>query len=289
MRQILFFFIAFAFTASTFAQNGYVKIKHLKANESVMTTKVNRIDPKIEPLDFTPNTSIMNAVTRKNANGIEEAVVMITQYDLQTNSALGNRIYAWSDGSVAATATWGVASAPSFPDRGTGYAFNNGTSWSPMPTARIESVRSGWPSITALGTEGEALVSHDFPSGVNLYTRATKGTGSWIAKGQITNPPGRNISWPRLASSGENNSVLHAVGAWQNSANTIENEVFYNRSFDGGTTWDGWAFPPEVDLAFYTNSISADDYVIATNGDNVAVLFVSAWYDLFFIKSTDNG
>ncbi|MBS4060019.1 MAG: T9SS type A sorting domain-containing protein, partial [Bacteroidetes bacterium] len=289
MRQILFFFIAFAFTATTFAQHGYVKIKHPKANESVVTSKVDRIDPRVEPLDFAPNTSIVNAVSRKNANGLEEAVVMITQYDLQTNSSLGNRLYAWPDGSVAATATWGVANAPSFPDRGTGYAFNNGTSWSPMPTARLESVRSGWPSITALGTEGEALVSHDFPSGVNLYTRAAKGTGSWIAKGQITNPPGRNISWPRLASSGENNSVLHAVGAWQNSANTIENEVFYNRSFDGGTTWDGWTFPPEVDLTFYTNSISADDYVIATNGDNVAILFTSAWFDLFFIKSTDNG
>ncbi|MDO8896217.1 MAG: T9SS type A sorting domain-containing protein, partial [Bacteroidales bacterium] len=290
MRQILFLFIAFAFTATTFAQNGYVKIKHPKANESVKAVKVDHNDPMVEPLDFTPSTSIVNAVTRKSTNGLEEAVVMITQYDLQTNASLGNRLYVWPDGSVAATASWGVANAPSFPDRGSGYNYFNGNTWNPMPTTRVESVRSGWPSITALGTGGEAMVSHGgTPSGVNLYTRAIKGSGAWTENGQIPNPSGGYQTWPRVASSGENNSVIHTFAIYRITGNTTYREPHYNRSFDGGQTWDGWAVAPEVDLAFYGTSIAADDYVIATNGDNVAILFASAWYDLFFIKSTDNG
>jgi hypothetical protein len=290
MRQILFFFIAFAFTATTFAQHGYVKIKHPKANESVTAVKVDHDDPLVESLDFAPGTSIVNAVSRKNANGLVEAVVMITQNDLQTNSSLGNRMYVWPDGSVAATATWGVANAPSFPDRGTGYNYSNGAAWNPMPTARVEPFRSGWPSITTLGTAGEALVSHGgAPAGIYLYTRAAKGTGTWTANGIIPNPAGGYITWPRIVSSGENNSVLHTVGNYRITGNTAYREPHYNRSFDGGQNWEGWAVAPEVDLGFYGTLIGADDYVMAANGDNVAILYASAWYDLFFIKSTDNG
>ncbi len=293
MRKFVLFSLALAVSAGAFAQNGYKKLKHPDANKAVKTSLINYKEAKVAEMSFTPETNIVQAVTNKGANGVSDAVIMVTQYDLQTNASIGNRMVAWPDGSLAAVATWGVASAPSFPDRGAGYNYYNGSSWGAQPTARVEPFRSGWPSIAPLGSNGEFLVSHGgTPFGIYAYSRETKGSGAWTERGIIPDQPaGLELTWPRVGTTGSDrgNETVHVIAADQDASNTALNYVKYNRSEDGGQTWQGWADPPEVDVNFYNLNISADDYVIATNGNNVAILFSSSWYDLFFIKSTDNG
>ncbi len=291
MKKFLLFSVAVALSASVFAQSGYKALKHPDANKSVKTTLINHNEAAVAEMSFTPDNNIVQVTQNRSSNGVTDAVIMTTQYDLQSNACLSNRMIAWPDGNVAAVATWGVATAPSFPDRGAGYNFYNGSSWGTQPTARVESVRSGWPSITQLGANGELLVSHGgSPTGVRVYTRETKGTGSWTEKGEIPNyPSGITMTWPRVVTTGEDNNFIHVMAAYQDASNTAINKVYYNRSEDGGNTWQQWAYPPEVDVEYYNYNIGADDYALAANGNNIAILFNSAWYDMFIIKSTDNG
>lgn len=287
MKRILLISLALLVGFAVQAQNGYVRLKNPKVNQSVKANIHDQVDPVVEEMDFTPNTTILSATTIKGANAMSETNVMTTKYDLQTNSLLGNRMVMWpSDGTAAAVETWGLVET-AFADRGTGYNYYDGSNWDAQPAARIEPVRSGWGSIAPLGENGEAVMSHT-GTALNLYTRETKGTGTWTQVPVVTGLTNA-LTWPRIATSGQYNDVIHAVAAYQDAANTLYNEVYYAKSNDNGATWDSWATPPEVDLAFYNNNISADDYVIAANGDNVAILFGSAWYDLFYVKSTDGG
>ena len=286
MKKILFLSLALTIGLTAVAQSGYVKLKNPRVNESRTATLVNAKEAVVEAMEFTPQANIMQTTTIKSGANYEETQVMVSQYDLQTNASLGNRMYAWPDGSVAATATRGMESAPSFPDRGAGYNYYDGSNWGDMPSARIEAARSGWPSIAAWA-DGEVLVSHDGTQ-INMHTRPAKGTGDWTAY-TFPNPDGWNLTWPRVATTGANHDVIHVIAADQDANNTAISETFYTRSTDGGATWSDWATPPLVDNEFYNYNISADDYTMAANGDNIAIMFASAWYDLFFIKSTDGG
>ncbi len=287
MKRVLLISLALMVGFAVQAQNGYVKLTNPKVNQSVKASILDRIDPVVEEMEFTPETTIVSATTIKGANGMEETNVMTTKYDLQSNSSLGNRLIMWpEDGTAAATGTWGLVET-AFADRGTGYNYYNGSSWGAQPSARIETIRSGWPSIAMHGENGEAIVSHT-GTALTLLTRETKGADAWTEIPVVTDLSVA-LTWPRIATTGQYHDIIHAVAAYQDASNTLHNEVYYSKSSDGGNTWDSWATPPEVDLTFYNYNISADDYVMASNGDNVAILFASAWYDLFYIKSTDGG
>ncbi|MBN3036696.1 MAG: hypothetical protein JW861_14015, partial [Bacteroidales bacterium] len=82
--------------------------------------------------------------------GYSEEQIGTTRYDHQANGTLSNRITMFDDGAIGAVWTMGFQE-PSFPDRGTGYNYSDGTSWGPLPTQRIESVRTGWPTYAQAG------------------------------------------------------------------------------------------------------------------------------------------
>jgi hypothetical protein len=65
--------------------------------------------------------------------------------------------------------------------------------------------------------------------------------------------------------------------------------MLYNRPTDGGATWDIQHVNLEGMGADFYLDISADDYVLASKGNTVALLMTSAWIDMFVMKSTDNG
>ncbi len=290
MKRFLCLAIAMSFGLATFAQQGYVKMNHPKANQSVEMEYVQPFDPKVEPTDFVPPTSMVQVQTTKSNMSYEETHVWTTQYDLQTNAALGNRVYMWPDGTVGAVSTWSTENISA--SRGSGYNFFDGSNWGPLPTERIEPVYSGWPSYTPVGENGEAIVSHGgTPFGINFYKRDTKGQGDWVEYPMPANPDGYELTWPRIISSGADNNTVHVVATDQIDAANPNEEVpiFYAKSTDGGETWEDWIPMPGLDSDYHAWNHSADDYVFARNGDVIALAFFSAWLDLFYIKSEDGG
>lgn len=231
MKKTLCLTLALAFGATTFAQKSYVKMSHPKVNESVETSVVQPKDPAIEAADFTPPSNMVQVQTTKSSMNYDETHVWTTQYDVQSNAAISNRVYQWPDGTVSAVSTWGLAAA-TYPDRGTGYNHYDGSTWGPLPTERVESVRSGWPSIAPLGENGEVIVSHGgTPFGINVYTRETKGTGDWMMT-QLPNPGTYELTWPRVITSGDDNMTIHVVATDQGAINELI-PIFYTKSTDG--------------------------------------------------------
>lgn len=292
MKKVLLLSLALVFGVTTFAQTK--RVISSKAKESVQVTKPDRNahDPIVEETPFTPIATPTKAPVVNRWDEIEEAQILETQYDLQSNASVSNRMWAWPDGTVSAVATMSN-SAPGWSDRGTGYNYYDGSVWGDIPTERVESVRTGWPSIAPLGANGEILVYHT-DNNVAYQTRENKGTGEWVDHGELDVPAvggGTGMTWPRVATSGNNNQYVHIVSAEQNSSATNEVWIYYGRSTDGGQTFGDFGFFPEIEMETYYDKryYSADCYSIASRGDVVAVLFTDMWWDTFVVKSEDNG
>ena len=77
-------------------------------------------------------------LNHKSTKSINEDEIGQTKYDMQTNTCTpSGRFFVYDDGTRGAVWTMGFNTA-SWPDRGTGYNYFDGTSWGPEPTARIE-------------------------------------------------------------------------------------------------------------------------------------------------------
>lgn len=220
----------------------------------------------------------------------DEDVIGTTWYDLQTNKSVQNRIYRWEDGTMGAVWTMGME-ASNFPDRGAGYNFFNGTEWGPQPTTRIESVRTGWPSYSPLGANGELIISHDFGAHeLYLNQRETKGEGDWVESTYVYSGGPPNLSWPRHITSGTDNMNIHLTSNTFDEYLGMTSAQVYSRSTDGGETWDiqnviidGMGVDDYLDLA-------ADEVIWADPvGETIAFLVMGIWHDMFIMKSTDNG
>ncbi len=85
------------------------------------------------------NTNVVNQGTTNKSSQVQ-VIVGTTTYDLQSNGSPQNRIYQ-DNGTLGATWTYSSDVAGTYPDRGTGYNYYNGTSWGPIPTSRIETDR----------------------------------------------------------------------------------------------------------------------------------------------------
>ena len=235
-------------------------------------------------------------LNHKSTKSINEDEIGQTKYDLQTNSCTPyGRFFIYDDGTRGAVWTMGFNTS-SWPDRGTGYNYFDGTSWGPEPTARIESVRTGWPSYAPLGANGEIVVAHTSASGLAINKRTTKGTGTW-SQTIYPGPTGHiDIAWPRMVTSGENHNNINIIAITMpvgNGGTTYQNldgALVYSRSTDGGTTWD----KNNVILDGLTSAdyygFKGDSYSwVEPQGDNLAFLVEGPMHDFFVMKSTDGG
>jgi len=282
MKKILLSALALMMTIAIIAQER----TRIPAEFSRMSVQTERQAP-LHDLGALEN-EINTTVSARNPVPMEEEMGE-TQYDLQSNAAVGNRIYRHHDGSVGAVWTMGLA-APNFADRGTGYNFFNGTSWGPVPTSRVETVRTGWPSYAPYGPNGEVIIAHPGAGPLVLSVRENKGVGAWETR---TLPPPAGLPdlvWPRMITAGEDHNTIHVIvntfDPYQGQARTI----LYSRSQDGGFTWN----PHNIVLpglgADHLKEINADDYVWAyANGGSIAFVVGSQWHDLILMKSEDNG
>jgi hypothetical protein len=221
-----------------------------------------------------------------------------TQYDLQVNGALANRIQLYSDGSVSAVFTMSSDPSP-FSTRGTGYAHFDGSSWSDMPLSRLEDDRAGWCNVGVVnvgGTDVEFVVSHHASADPNaqsggLYIIMNDGIGSdnWsiVEKLEV----GENGPfWPRAVGSG---SYIHIWTAANTSSDRkyegIRRPNTYYRYDAANDTW----LDEKVLMDGYNDSTVAfgwsDAYQMDVDGDNIAIVSGGSGQNLFLFKSEDNG
>lgn len=226
-------------------------------------------------------------------SGLESVVAFnetdlgITKYDLLSNATVSNRFFMYPDGYMADVWTMGLTPS-SYPDRGTGYNYYNGTTWQPAPTTRIENVRTGWPSYAPAGATGEAVIAHT-ATDLNFSRRENRFSGNWTFTSMPGPGNGAEPAWPRMVASGDNFQYLHILSNSYNPYNNQDMALLYSRSSDGGATWD-FQYQTLADVGpDYYYSIRADVYPMAARGNTVAFLIGSAWTDLVLMKSTDNG
>jgi hypothetical protein len=278
MKRLLLIAVACSIGISAFSQALARPLKsHLGPAKTASAVPVrDQQDFSIPPNPFTGN----RAVTP------EETVIGITYYDVWSNMLYGNRLYRYDDGHIVGVFTYGE-NYPNFSDdRGTGYNYFDGNAWQPVPTARIETVRTGWPSYAPWGTEGEIVVAHN-ANNLEITKRSTRYTGEWTE----TNFVGvEKPTWPKIASSGDENQYLHMIYNTYDPLTGYDGAFqIYSRSTDGGDTWvDENIILDGTGPQFYFDW-GSEPNALATRGDVVAILFASAWNDMFVLKSYDNG
>ena len=238
--------------------------------------------PSINPYTSQPPVQFTN----------HETIIGITTYDLQSNSAVQNRIMNNGDGTISAVWTYSESFDIAAADRGTGYNFYDGTNWGPIPTARIEAEKTGWPNIGATAGGSEVFICHNIQQGqLTSGIRTTIGSGPWTLA-NIT--PGNDMVWNRMAIGGANGQTIHHISLFDPFGGPypgtgVQSQMLYWRSQDGGQTYDiNEAVIPGLDQTNYT-AFSGDSYHIAAKGDTVAVVYFGALDPTILAKSTDNG
>ena len=299
MKHFAFLAASVLLALPTFAQKHILDAPqvpvHKRVKAPMPTHAVLDIDHRPEtPVDGSHNLVHDHVQSRDLV--IERQVIGITQYDLQSNAAIDDRM-AGNGSAVSAAWTMSLDVTP-FEDRGTGYNFYDGSDWGEEPYERIENVRIGWPSINHLGDGREVVISH---AGIDTplhMVRRDAGTGTWedsdlpnYAILDDGNPVG-NL-WPRAAVGGINDEIIHVICISTPVANGgfeyqgQDGALLYYRSMDSGDTWEMTTFP-ELDSSNFVN-ISADAYSIHADGGMVAFAVFNDLSDSFIMISDDAG
>lgn len=202
-----------------------------------------------------------------------------TFFDMQSYGGVGNRIIKSPDGSLAAV--WHSGRAQE--GRTVGYNRFDGNTWIMSDTSLNELTtgdpaqvnrRTGWPTIAQVDNK-EVISFYTFPNATSddngmpflaTYTRVA-GETSWQ---QDTTELGGYFF--KSAAAG---SKLYVIGTSSTAQNGVANAFTFNRSSDGGQTWDiSNLVMPDVSSTNYTN-FRADEYAIDAK-DNVVVIAAKA-------------
>ncbi len=290
MKKILLSALILSFVTLGFSQKNENFPKE-KVNVAVSAT-VQAPLTGAEVIQMPVNPNVATPLASK-----DDLIAGKTKYDLQSNSLLGNRVWLYDDGTAGADWTMGIGDDITFPGRGSGYNYFDGTAWGPEPEVSLEDDRCGWPSYAAWGENGEINVAH--LAGQSIYTeggflinkRAEKGVGDWT---QIwlqgpADMGGTDVTWPRVMTSGANHNHIHIICPAAAAYADQDTPLFYIRSSDGGETWTDWVILEEINSDYYMG-FGADDYTFAeSRGDVIAFTIVSSWHDWIIMKSMDNG
>ncbi len=233
------------------------------------------------------------AVSTAKSMTQSEEYVGTSIYDLQTNNSIQNRIIA-DDAGVAACFTFSATnSGDTYPDRGTGYNYRTAGAWQDDITQRVESMRTGWTSLLHPANGSEVLMNHSGSAGIKVWTRAAVGTGNWV-NSMVPAASGFGMFWPRATTGGADGNSIHMIclsdpnaGAYTNG---MTGAILYNRSTDGGATWDltEVLLPGEEDLSL-VEGFSADTYAIHARGSKIAIACFGDLQDSYIWISNDNG
>ncbi len=244
-----------------------------------------------QPLEGESTLDVEHVMSRELI--VERQVIGYTQYDLQSNAAIDDRM---AGGGEAISAAWTMSlELTPFEDRGTGYNFYDGTAWDEISYERIETTRIGWPSIVHTASGREVVVSHpgiDTP--LHMAWRDA-GTGAAWTEASIPSDIAVGKLWPRMAAGGEDGNSLHVICVTTPEGNGgafyggQDGALLYYRSQDGGDTWDiiDYVFPEADSTQFF--AFSGDTYAIHARGNTVALASFNDFSDSFVMISQDNG
>ncbi len=275
------------------AQNKLIEPnKHAETKAHNIRFETDRVDRP--NLDFSQSNRETNLSTPKiYANGISEQIIGQTYYDLQTNNSIQNRLLVHSDQSISTVWTMNPTNDQDaqYPNRGTGYNYFDGNSWLPKPLSRIESKKTGWPSVAALDNMPVVSAHSNLEEKVTWTSKVTRSEDRW-SEAKSVYKIGSNKSlkqmWPRIKVGGPDGKSIHLISHTYDS-NIDSNLVAYSRSLDGGETWDivDTIFP-EIGRDFFLN-LDADAYAMDVRGETVAFVIGDKWTDIVLMKSNDNG
>ncbi|MDC0600449.1 hypothetical protein OAO65_04005, partial [Flavobacteriales bacterium] len=298
MRNVILLLTAlFAVSLATQAQ--YIQLENNHKTQAPMSTQDMTGEEVIpyQPLTGHNVGDIDHLQSRELV--IQRQIIGLTQYDLQSNYAVDDRVYSSSNG-VSAGWIQSLETSP-FSDRGTGYNYKDAGSdsdWGEIPYDRIEDVRIGWPSMGHLGNGSEFALSHGSTGGLVLATRDAVGYGNWSTSTlpAMSAEDGTDIwhLWPRAAVGGADGNTIHAIciSAPEGNGGVLLNgqdgALIYMRSTDGGANWDMQTFA-ELDTASFAGGFVADSYAIHADGETVAFACFNGFDDSFAMTSTDNG
>ena len=278
---------------SAFAQRQVIK-NDVKEGVAKANTVAVGNEMTTEASSYAPQAA--QSVVINRWDNMDDFITMWTSYDLQSNQYVANRMYQMPNGSVAVVATMSHEENLTASDRGTGYNFFNGN-WNEMPEERIESFKTGWPSLARYGENGEILLAHG-NGHMQCFIRTTAGEGEWQYKGALPDYPEgypyttEYATWPRVVTCGPNHDIIVAVAALQHSISSDETDVrtVMWRS-ENATDWT-CTYGPLADLEtpYHIGNFSADDYAMASNGNTVALLYSGCLTNsVWMFKSTDCG
>jgi hypothetical protein len=167
---------------------------------------------------------------------------------------------------------------------------DSGQNWN-VPS-RVSSGTSGiyaqTPDIAISGDNISVVWSDNNSTAREIrYRRSPDGGQSWLPEQMISADDGYNSEAPKIAVS-EDGMGIHVV--WIDSRHGDESwppntELYYNRSLDGGVTWEG-----EVRLTNAPKASASHD--LAVNGSNVHVIWTdgrSDNWEVYYMVSRDNG
>ena len=275
MKKILLIALVSCFGLSLSAQKKLPAISTHLAKQSTIAKKIRPDDRQESSANKT--LPIKASVLTSSNNQIGT-----TEFDAQTYGCVQNRILKHADGTISAAWTMGTGS---FADRGTGYNYFNDTTWQAFPTARLESSKSGWPSMTVSNGK-EVVITHSSTVGLIMTTR-DKGTGPWTSAA-IPFTLTTDQAWPRAMGKALGSSTIHVISTRYLSVGT--GEMLYSRTLDAGASWDKQNIVlPGIDTTTQMKPTGADSYYMDVKGDTVGIVIGDMTTDVVLIKSFDGG
>ena len=295
MKKVFLLSLSLILGLGAFAQRQVIKNDVRKAEAKATRVAVGN-EMTTEASAYAPQASKSVVVNRYS--DMDDAETMWTHYDLQSNQYVANRMYQMPNGSVAIAATMSHEANQTASDRGTGYNFFDGEDWGNQPDARIESFKTGWPSIAQLGENGEILLAHG-NGHMQCFIRTTAGEGEWTYVGALPDyPDGYQYTteyptWPRIVTCGDNHNIAVAVAVLQHSISSDETDLqtVMWRS-ENPADINSWtvSYGPLHETGWDHNQFSADDYCMAANGHKVALMYSGCLTNsVWLFQSTDDG
>lgn len=230
----------------------------------------------------------------------DEVQIGETQYDLQVNSSLANRVTLHEGGKVSVVYTMSLQNSP-WNDRGTGYAHFDGSSWSEKPLNSLERLRAGWSNIGTVEKDGktvEFVVSHH----ANTDTSAKSGglfimLNDEIGSTKFTELTDLDVAengpfWPRAVGSGNYIHIYTAASTkewWPKKGEKILRPNSYYRYDVQNDEWldERVLFEGYDSTRFYTGI--SDAYQMDVKGSTIAIVCSGTGQDILLFKSIDNG